>query len=666
MLDLIKEIDYFGYTPQFLISGEKKYKSVLGGLVFTLFGLFASYYFGTEFYAFILNRTNVYTSRDLLKYSGQFNLSTLDFYFGVGFIDSTNKEYDLNSFPYFNIYMIIANIDKNGTRVDKKILLTACEYDLFIDRDTFISYSDEELEDLKNRSKYYLCPPREFKMKFNPYLYGDNEIFLQVNFDFTNSSILNKVKDQMNQIRPRLNYIFKNVFIDSENKTKPFNTYVDSFWTEVDYQIAKKVELSLNPFEMLDNNNFLESSILKSVDTNVSDFANKTIFQTSIKSTQLGIYNNRIDKLAFNLNFPFLNFFKIKICLNPIMRQTLRNYKKFDTFLAEVTSILSNILMVFALIMIRYNSVQGKNNMIMSMFTNKSLDNLKLFRDDFKTIFEDKCINNKQNKSKLKNSLLENETNRSIRSHFCFNSKIDVLILGKMMMNENNKLNSSPQNEIRLVDLPENISHMYFLNYLRGDKEINSIKYDIINMKKACHSAPTKIKKEPSYSNLTPCKQIFSSKDTNISPNTQLQSSENLSFHEDILDLIMKEMIEFSFIDYIKSFFRPKLKRNIIYLNAIENLDFIMDIEKYLKFHLDMKLVKEVLFDESQRIVFDTITKLINIKRFFEKNNETNINFLSYKKEDFENCFNGIRSMFSRNNTIDNKIISFIENRLDF
>ena len=209
-----------------------------------------------------------------------------------------------------------------------------------------------------------------------------------------------------------------------------------------------------------------------------------------------------------------------------------------------------------------------------------------------------------------------------------------------MMMNENNKLNSSPQNEIRLVDLPENISHMYFLNYLRGDKEINSIKYDIINMKKACHSAPTKIKKEPSYSNLTPCKQIFSSKDTNISPNTQLQSSENLSFHEDILDLIMKEMIEFSFIDYIKSFFRPKLKRNIIYLNAIENLDFIMDIEKYLKFHLDMKLVKEVLFDESQRIVFDTITKLINIKRFFEKNNETNINFLSYKKEDFENCFN--------------------------
>ena len=123
--------------------------------------------------------------------------------------------------------------------------------------------------------------------------------------------------------------------------------------------------------------------------------------------------------------------------------------------------------------------------------------------------------------------------------------------------------------------------------------------------------------------------------------------------------------VKFSFTDHIKSFFQPKSKRNILYLNAIENLNFIMDIEKYLKFNIDMTLVKEVLFDETQRIVFDNVTKLINIKRFFDKNNEPYINFSNYQKEDFQNCFNGIRTIFSRNTYTDRKLISFIEKKLD-
>ena len=108
-----------------------------------------------------------------------------------------------------------------------------------------------------------------------------------------------------------------------------------------------------------------------------------------------------------------------------------------------------------------------------------------------------------------------------------------------------------------------------------------------------------------------------------------------------------------------------KTKRNILYRNANENLNSMMDIDKYLKFHLDMTLVKEVLFDETQRIVFDNVTKLINLKKFFEENKESSNSFKKYKKEDYENCFNGIRTLFSRNTYTDKKLISFIEKRLD-
>ena len=44
--------------------------------------------------------------------------------------------------------------------------------------------------------------------------------------------------------------------------------------------------------------------------------------------------------------------------------------------------------------MMKYNSVQGKNNMILSLFSNKSIKNLKLFKDDLKPIFEERKTNN--------------------------------------------------------------------------------------------------------------------------------------------------------------------------------------------------------------------------------------------------------------------------------
>ena len=44
--------------------------------------------------------------------------------------------------------------------------------------------------------------------------------------------------------------------------------------------------------------------------------------------------------------------------------------------------------------MMKYNSVQGKNNMILSLFSNKSIKNLKLFKDDLKPIFEERKADN--------------------------------------------------------------------------------------------------------------------------------------------------------------------------------------------------------------------------------------------------------------------------------
>ena len=81
MNDFIREFDYFGYTPQFLISGEIKYKSKLGGLTFFLFLIFALFYFTIQLNSFVKNMYNVDNSRDILRDSLNYNLTT-ELYFG--------------------------------------------------------------------------------------------------------------------------------------------------------------------------------------------------------------------------------------------------------------------------------------------------------------------------------------------------------------------------------------------------------------------------------------------------------------------------------------------------------------------------------------------------------------------------------------------------------
>ena len=390
MEGFIKNCDYFGFTPQFLHSGDIKYKTKLGGLIFLIFAIFSLYYVVYGFYVFIKSRSDVDTSRDILKYSGTYNLSTTELYFGVGFVNHNFTEYNLSSFPYFNIYLMIFDIKTNGTRKITTVQMTPCNLDYLIDWDSLYLYTEEQLNTIKLRYKYYLFPPDNFTLEFNPIDFSGDTSYLQITFDYMNVSVLSLVENQINQERPKINFIYKNIFIDSENKSHPYNGYIDSFYREIDYESSKSVDLSLNPYEIHDDDGLLGSKSYEPVKSDSSKQPNGTIFTTTIKTSQNAIYNNRSENLNFNDNKPFLNFFNVNIYLNTILGMTLRSFKKFPTFLAETTTILSNFLMIITILMLKYNSIQGKNDMIMSLFDHNSIKNLKSFTDDFKPIFEER------------------------------------------------------------------------------------------------------------------------------------------------------------------------------------------------------------------------------------------------------------------------------------
>ena len=393
MLECIKEIDKFGYTPQFLISGGTQFKSKLGGSIFVVYLLFAIYYFVNQISSFVKNRINVDSSRDSLKYSGNFNLSSSELYFGLGLVNSRISEFNLSDFPYFKISLYFYTNKMDGTKIKIPVNLTTCDLKYFLDGDRNSIYSDEELANLKNKSLYYLCIDPNFVTPLDTYEFGGEEDYLQINLDLTNTTILQQAKNQIFDQAPYFNYIFKDVLVETEDKINPFSSYINSFASTINYEFSTKLDLLLNSFEMLDDDNMFSQPFFSPIITNSSNHTNGTIFQTSVLRNDFSFINDRTLYSLNNTKEPEMNLVKIRIYLNHIMRLTFRSYKKFSILIAEITSILSNILLIITIIMIRYNSVQGMNNMIMSIFSNESIKNLKLFKQDFtKTYGESKNV----------------------------------------------------------------------------------------------------------------------------------------------------------------------------------------------------------------------------------------------------------------------------------
>ena len=190
---------------------------------------------------------------------------------------------------------------------------------------------------------------------------------MQINLDLTNTTILQQAKNQIFDQAPYFNYIFKDVLVQTEDKINPFSSYINSFTNTINYEFSKKLDLLLNSFEMLDDDNMFSQPFFSPIITNSSNHTNGTIFQTSVLRNDFSFINDRTLYSLNNTKEPEMNLVKIRIYLNHIMRLTFRSYKKFSILIAEITSILSNILLIITIIMIRYNSVQGMNNMIMSI-----------------------------------------------------------------------------------------------------------------------------------------------------------------------------------------------------------------------------------------------------------------------------------------------------------
>ena len=381
-MKIIKSLDYFGYTPQFLISGETQYKSIPGGIIFIFFIIFSVYYLGTESINYISKIDDVKTSRSVSKISDKYNLTNKDIYFGIGLINTNQTELNLTlNFSYIDINVIIVKIDKYGNRTNQRIELEPCQLNSFISMVDLQMMPQEKIQDIQDRLLYYLCLPSNFNSSIASPSFGQGEQFILVNATFRNTSILKYAEKHLFDTKPKFKFIYRSLLFDSENKSFPYSSFIDSFYNDIDYVFVKRTEIFVNPFELADDINFLTGVKFTETNNSFSDQPNNTIFQIS---RNYDLVSYIYDRTITSSN-QFV-IYKLKLNLNPMLVKTLRSYQKFSSFLAGVTAILSNALLIFAIIMIQYNSIQGNNNIIQSMYNFESVKNMEYFSKDLKEI----------------------------------------------------------------------------------------------------------------------------------------------------------------------------------------------------------------------------------------------------------------------------------------
>jgi hypothetical protein len=614
MLEFIKKLDVFGYRPQFLVSGNQKFKSSAGGFIFIAFFIFAIYYFISQTVEYLDKYNSVSNSRIVLIDSESYNISVPEMYLGIGIISDSHIEYNItNNFSYLDFKLGDTYINREGKRTDNYITLAPCDFNHFYDDLENNKYLWGKKEVVINRLKYYLCLPSNFTFKSLAYDFGEEERFIQIIVSLKNMSVLNYAQQHLKTFRPKLNFIFKNILVNTEDKYSPYSSNIDTFYNEIDYEFIKKTDLSLNPFEIFDDRNYFGNSAYEPVEYGFSNQREYTLFQIS-KKTDVSV------QIPDRLSSLILELYKVKLNLNRSVNRCYRSYTKFTEFFAEVSAVLSNLLVFFAVIMIEYNSLQGTNDMIVTLFNNEKLLNMNLFTKDLKkkiknkTTSIDNCLKTNTKSSRIRKSSIKD--NQSLKS--------------KLYLNKEN-LSFEYEKEHRLC----------FDNIVETEKNVfesvekNNILIPITDDNERCESI--------------------------LRNNTLIKQTQCL---EEIINNLIEENENFSFFDFLKAPFYRNDKHLILY-KGLDNLNKIMDIQNYIKFNLGMSFIKQILFDKFQLLAFDGLFQVINCKTLFYDNNDISRDFSIYNKSHFEEFFRSFQFILQRQNSTDKKLLDFLFQNLE-
>ena len=601
----IKACDGFGTFITFRINDDIEYKSIIGGcstILFVIITVIYTTYCCSSFFSrknvdFIFTNKIVQTDPQINLTSSHFNLA-----FGVQYSEDAMSAIE-NTSQYFTYKMNIVEWIGDDDLVAYPFSFKKCE------PSDFYNVVDEAFEN--NDIGQYICPDFFNNSNFTlEGLYTDYYFkFIELEIRLTEYGLnnLNEVEDVMKENPLEMAIFFLDSAIDYENRKDAIPSFINYSYKVIDFDFIKTTEIFISSLEFQNDDNLLFDNSKLTIDA---------MFDHSLDSF-------RYVPERFDDKETLIGKFIIKA--SPKIIQVNRQYQKFPSFLADLTSLLEEILVLMLLFV---NFVERK------AVDHKLINKMLKFRgskyydiDYLINVFNKDKISNKvtemiqkQNlKIERKNNvrttrrsimlLLNNrKTNEQITDSSGYQKTPDEVKSNDLLRNENNIIYSENNSVNSSEDspAPHKNSHQHLdFNYEIDDELNQNIQMQSNSLSSKKNSIYyknddfTNEKKQLSVKTIQGFDEISS---TTSPPIVEKTNSSKLEYSNmGIMSIIWASVCFWTS--------KRQKRRHRLISKAESKIHYYLDIYTYIKKMQEIDLLKYCLFDEDQSTLFKFLSK---------------------------------------------------------
>lgn len=621
--NFIKSIDYFAVTFEFRVDKKKRYGSVTGGTSYILYLIFALIFFAKSFSDYIsFTETKITYIDKATEPSPALNYQKLNFSYAIQITfenDTALQNTSLaelfniqHSFVFYNKTEKIKNKVNSPPRNCKQ--------------EDFHGMTDKFPIFKRNQVSDFLC--FDFHPNFTLQgIYTDDymsyaEILLELNENYLKNNFNRTAnKDRKLNSNQELRKIFNNnlfkftlfyldTYSDINDKENPLFYKLDSTYTYLDLDYFRRYNVFFQQFNYSQDNNLFYK--------NYENYSSMKLF--TIQNVDLPI-DDRFESKLEEKNF--LSKFVIRSINNQKLIKV--SYVKIPEFLASLSGLLLNTLLILNYVMFLFNNLEAKQKIINKIMkykdiikTNnkKTLDYItKKFDDDnfrLRRLSRLSHINENNNTNKTDNNPFVKKYSQKIESsadlgidkefdcdkHF---SKSFILesIFTNIKSNDNNtgqSKNLKIDNEIKETNLVINCTDS--INSNEGLKQkLNPFYNSDLERENTKESKAS----ESKQNNKTENKILETNYDLNSSNiNNNKSSNQRNPYEIHPTDIISRL--------FCCRFFK-RSKKHIIFENAEKKFDHNLDMVTYMKKMQELDIIKYLLLDKNTLQLVNFISK---------------------------------------------------------
>ena len=599
----IKACDGFGTFITFRINDDIEYKSIIGGcstILFVIITVIYTTYCCSSFFSrknvdFIFTNKIVETDPQINLTSSHFNLA-----FGVQYSEDAMSAIE-NTSQYFTYKMNIVEWIGDDDLVAYPFSFKQCE------PSDFYNVVDEAFEN--NDIGQYICPDFFNNSNFTlEGLYTDYYFkFIELEIRLTEYALnnLNEVEAVMKENPLEMAIFFLDSAIDYENRKNAIPSFINYSYKVIDFDFIKTTEIFISSLEFQNDDNLLFDNSKLTIDA---------MFDHSLDSF-------RYVPERFDDQETLIGKFIIKA--SPKIIQVNRQYQKFPSFLADLTSLLEEILVLMLLFV---NFVERK------AVDHKLINKMLKFRgskyydiDYLINVFNKDKISNKvtemiqkQNlKIERKNNvrttrrsimlLLNNrKTNEQITDASGYKKTPDDVKSNDLLRNENNIIyseNNSVNNSSEDSPAPHKNSHQHLdFNYEMDDELNQNIQMQSNSLSSKKNSIYYKNDDFANEKKQFSVKTIDEISSTTSPPIVEKTNSSKLEYSNmGIMSIIWASVCFWTS--------KRQKRRHRLISKAESKIHYYLDIYTYIKKMQEIDLLKYCLFDEDQSTLFKFLSK---------------------------------------------------------